>query len=135
MERGRGVILDTLIAGTVGGLLFGFVLGHRYDYVGHFLAGYGGTLLLLATLVVWRGAPVGWSAVGITLVSIAIGAAIEGSIFKIAIFDPVDFGNQSLGAALACACVMARPLPRRRALGLYGLAAAFLLAGFVLAFS
>jgi hypothetical protein len=86
-------------------------LGQRSDYLGHYLAGCGGTLLLLVvTLAILppaqyaRLAPA--SIVLLALVAIAIGAMFESTIYRIAKFDEVDFCNQSLGAVIAGLGVM-----------------------------
>ena len=99
-----------LIAGIVPVVLLGWIyhwfLGHRSDYLGHFLAGYGGTLGLLMVCVVAMPARDSSSNLArqiffVTLISIGIGAVCEATIFRIAIFDRVDFCNQSIGAVLA----------------------------------
>jgi len=41
--------------------------------------------------------------------AIGLGAFFEASIFRIAIFDPIDFCNQSLGAAIAALAFLANP--------------------------
>lgn len=87
-------------------LVMGLTFAYRTDYLGHFIAGYGGTLGLLTfgrLASSWR-----WMPLLLTLVAIAIGIGTEMSIFRLAIFDSIDFFNQSLGAALAC-CVALRP--------------------------
>jgi hypothetical protein len=42
----------------------------------------------------------------VVLLSIGAGAVLEVSVFRIARFDPVDFGNQSLGAVFAGAAAL-----------------------------
>jgi hypothetical protein len=133
-SRGR-TLLRVLSAGLFGGLAFVLLLGHRTDYAGHFLAGYGGTLGLLAfPLARWRGV-LRWEPLATALVAIALGAALEATVFRLAIFDPVDFCNQSLGAVLAAAAVQDRTTSMRAALGAGVLAAVFLAAGGALAFA
>lgn len=95
-----------LVAGIVPVVVLGWTyhvfLEHRSDYLGHFLAGYGGTLgLLMVVLVAWPSSNIARQAFFITLASIGIGAVCEATIFRIAIFDRVDFCNQSIGAVLA----------------------------------
>jgi hypothetical protein len=132
-DTGRQLRLATaLVAGA--GALFIVFLGYRRDYAGHMLAGYGGTLALLLFLVV-KERYLGWNAVALTAGAILIGVGTESTFFLIAIFDPVDFANQSLGACLACASVLGRQGSKPLALGLGVLSAATLAAGFVLAFS
>lgn len=81
-------------------------LSHRSDYVGHFLAGAGGTLFVLAlalcaipTVNFTRVAA--WMILGLTLLAIAGGGVLEATIYRLAKFDEVDFCNQSLGAVIA----------------------------------
>jgi len=135
-----------LVGGAIGVVAAAYLLflRHRTDYPGHLLAGYGATLgaLGLATLAVPRGLLSSRAApllvVAGTVVSVGVGAALEGSVFRIAQFDLVDFFNQSIGAALAGLSTLVvlgrdRPPPATRAVGaLLGVAA--LAAGFLLAF-
>jgi hypothetical protein len=74
----------------------------RSDYGGHFVAGAGGTLLLLAPLLLvrWGGA---WRAVAALAVAVLLGVGTEATVFKLAEFDSVDLANQSLGATVAAA--------------------------------
>lgn len=89
-------------------LAFGLLLGRRLDYLGHFLAGYGGTMTVL-TMVAWRGGRrIRWSGVLLVVAAIIVGAGAEATVFRLAIFDPVDFANQSLGACLAGAAMVGR---------------------------
>ncbi len=76
-------------------------LGYRPDYLAHYIAGVGGTLLLLTLAGQLGFAVSGWRCVGIALLGIAAGLVLECTVFKIAKFDPVDFANQSLGACVA----------------------------------
>lgn len=106
---GRFKILLALVPAAAVAVLFELFVGHRHDYTGHYLAGYGGTL---AAAMVWMRqlspAAFGrWSVVGIVpgcLVCIGLGAITEATIFRLAKFDELDFCNQSLGAVLA-SCV------------------------------
>lgn len=81
-------------------------LGHRTDYVGHFLAGAGATLFVLAlalcaiTAAHFTRVAV-WMILGLTLLAIAGGGVLEATIYRLAKFDEVDFCNQSLGAVIA----------------------------------
>lgn len=112
---------------------YGIWLGHRTDYVGHFLAGAGGALALLSiaafSIRLSSGIALGWPVVGICLLAIALGAVTEATIFRNAKFDEVDFANQSLGAVLAGLGVLAIDLRERWNLGLtaLGLAASVVL--------
>ena len=102
--RGAGVRIGTAAALT--GLLFYLFLGHRSDYLGHYWAGFGGTLLLLAIPpIFFERLPDSWI-LAITLVAISLGFGTEMTIFKIAKFDPVDFANQSAGACIAGLCLI-----------------------------
>lgn len=89
-------------------------LGHRNDYLGHFLAGFGGTLgaVTIALLAIpWAkyAKLSGWVALGVVLTCIGLGAILEQTVYHIAKWDEVDFCNQSLGAVLAglTACAVA----------------------------
>lgn len=72
----------------------------RTDYVGHFLAGAGGTLWLLAIVVEMdRGGR--WPVVLGVWAAVLLGVLAEATVFRLAEFDPVDLANQSLGAVFA----------------------------------
>ena len=118
-----------LFFATAGALVYATVFFYRLDCTGHFCAGFGGTLLLLALAARGRG-ELGWSAVLAALAAIGIGIVAELTVFSDLVADPVDVANQSLGAVLASACVLARPV-RFKALALTALP--ILLAGFVFA--
>jgi hypothetical protein len=120
---------------VVAALTYCAFFSYRLDYVGHMLAGFGGTLGVLSALLFRRGRPLAWGALVVTIIAISLGALAEASVFRIAIFDPVDFVNQSLGACLACAGVVGRHPSRSLGVGAGALAAVALVAGFVLAFS
>jgi hypothetical protein len=100
----RGTALVAVLAGVAYGLTFPY----RLDYLGHFLAGFGGTLLLLAVVALAVPRPLEWLPFVTGVASIAIGALAEKTVFHVAVFDPVDFCNQSLGAALAVCGVTGR---------------------------
>lgn len=82
------------------------LLGYRYDYVGHFAAGYGATL---AVLCVFQAAIVSnrysslapLIALPGTIVCIIGGTVAEATVFRLARFDEIDLCNQSIGAVLA----------------------------------
>lgn len=99
---------DLALAITACGAAFGLVFDYRLDYLGHFLGGAGGTLALLA-LASLTGRSLGWRVPVAVVLAIAIGAWTEATIFRIGIFDPVDFFNQSLGAAVAGVTAVGRP--------------------------
>lgn len=96
----------TILPALVVGILFEAFLGHRHDYTGHYLAGYGGTLgalmMSLKALPSQRFALWGaWLVAVVSVGCIGLGMITEATIFRIAKFDEVDFFNQSLGAVLA----------------------------------
>ena len=127
--------LPLAVAATATGLTYGLLLGHRTDYVGHFLAGFGGTLLLLTPpLLVFRRA-MGWSTLLLVSGAIAIGFVMESTVYRIAIFDPVDFCNQSLGAVVAGSGVAGRRGSPAATAGAFVLGCACLVLGFVYAFA
>lgn len=105
----------------------------RTDYAGHFLAGAGGTSLLLAfALPLRRGGA--WRVVAVTALAVLAGVGTEATVFRLAEFDPVDLANQSLGAVVAGASFAGAD--GRRA-GAYAAAAGVVLvvAGFRYAFA
>ncbi len=114
------------------------------DYVGHYAAGFGGTLFLLA-VVFWRFHAVqkkvsaSCLVTAISLISICMGGLLEATVFRLAIFDPVDFCNQSFGAIVAGLTFIAAPPPlplaRQGALAVLFLSVLFLILGFYWAFS
>lgn len=119
----------------VTGLAYGLFLGSRTDYLGHYLAGFGGTLLLLAVPLTMRKRTAGWIVPGLVVLAIIFGILTEATLFRIAIFDPVDFCNQSLGAVLAGACFMGNPDPAPSLLAITATAILLLCAGFFFAFA
>lgn len=124
-----------LIAALVTGAAYAVFLGHRSDYLGHYLAGFGGALLLFVfPLTFWKN-PLGWVVPALLLLAIPLGALAEATVFRIAIFDPVDFYNQSLGACVAGTCLLGRHGSLWLTLGNTGLGVILLLLGFVFAFA
>lgn len=105
------LLAATILPAIAAGAVYEYFLGHRHDYTGHFLAGYGGTL---GALMVWlrlvperRFGMLGlWSIVPICLACIGLGAIFESTIFRLAKFDEVDFCNQSLGAVIAAGAAL-----------------------------
>jgi hypothetical protein len=131
----RSVVWRAGLAGILCVAAYAPFFGRRNDYPGHFIAGFGGTLLLLSVLcAVSPRRPDRW-AVGAMAVAIAIGGLTEATIFRLAIFDSVDFFNQSLGAAIATAAVLGSTLTKRSAVVMGVLSFGFLGVGFILAFS
>lgn len=87
-------------------LFFYVLLGHRRDYLGHYAAGYGGTLsaigIVLAAIPATRFAQMGSLAVvPCVILCIAAGTVLEATVFRLAKFDEIDYCNQNLGAVLA----------------------------------
>ena len=135
-------LLVALLPALVIAVLFRWFLGHRSDYLGHYAAGYGGSLaamtLVLAALPVGRFPRLGvWTIAPGCLACIALGAVTEATVFRLAKFDEVDFCNQSLGAVLAGLAVLAivgESKPRDIALwSSIAIGIGFLLAGFYFA--
>lgn len=107
----------------------------RLDYLGHYLGGFGGTLILFSLLSKRGAGRFRWNAVGIAYLAIAIGAVTEATIFRVAIFDPMDFFNQSLGAVAAAACIVERPISKPLGRGIAVVGSAVLLGGVFFALS
>lgn len=104
--------LALLAAGSAVALRLAFE--DRTDYAGHFLAGAGGTALLLAlVLPLRRGGD--WRVVAVAAVAVLGGVGTEATVFRLAEFDPVDLANQSLGAVVACAAFLGTSGPRAAA--------------------
>ena len=87
-------------------LLFYVLLGHRRDYLGHYAAGYGGTLsaiaIVLAAIPATRFEKLASLAVvPCTILCIGAGTVTEATVFRLAKFDEIDYCNQNLGAVLA----------------------------------
>jgi len=124
-------------------LVFHFALGHRSDYLGHYAAGYGGTIAgMMFLLAAFERMPavIPIAALVACLVSVLFGAMLEATIFRIGRFDEVDFCNQSLGAVLAALvtiAVSARRLkfPTPMLAGGVAIGFLFLVGGFWFAFS
>lgn len=106
MREHLRAIAPTILPATVVGAAYLIFLGHRHDYLGHYAAGFGGTLTALAIATEkipddrFRQQSPLWILL-LTLACIAAGAYAEATGFNIAKFDEVDFCNQSLGAVLA----------------------------------
>jgi hypothetical protein len=96
--RARPVIALMVVA--VLGVVYVLSFPDRTDYVGHFLAGAGGTFMLVA-LVASVSPRRPWVILGAVGAAVLLGIFTEATIFRLAEFDPVDLANQSLGAVLA----------------------------------
>jgi len=98
-------VVATLPALVIG-MAYLIWLGYRPDYLGHYAAGYGATLLgiVVGLAIIPRGwyrkVAVLWI-VGGSMAAIALGGVAEATVYRIAKFDEIDFCNQSLGAVLA----------------------------------
>ncbi|HEY2249927.1 MAG TPA: hypothetical protein VGH74_02660 [Planctomycetaceae bacterium] len=106
IRRNIWPILPTVVPAGFIGVLYLLLFGYRGDYLGHYAAGFGATLAVLAisveklpdNLFVQRCAG---RVLLMTAGCIVAGAFAEATVFNIAKFDEVDFCNQSLGAILA----------------------------------
>ena len=106
MPRSAWVLGICLLPSTIVCAGYETFLGHRHDYVGHYAAGYGGTLVAILAYF-WRlpeehfrrGAS--GAILQLCFGCIALGALAESTVFRLAKFDEIDFCNQSLGAVLA----------------------------------
>ena len=110
--RPRPALMLGVGAVVLAGVAYGLLFPDRTDYLGHFLAGAGGTYWLLAVVV--QVAPGRrWPAVVTVWVAVLLGVVTEATVFRLAEFDPVDLANQSLGAVLAGVGMLdARPRDR-----------------------
>lgn len=97
-------------------LIYYVLFSYRRDYLGHYAAGYGGTLCAIAA--VYGAIPtkrfLGWAPsvlIVCVMLCIAGGTVTEATVFRLAKFDEVDYCNQNLGAVLA-GLVGAGPLGR-----------------------
>ncbi len=100
------ILPPVLIAG-----LYLIFLGHRSDYAGHFMAGFGGTLLLMMVAVEIQSRkgeppPTGPVVLVVLVACILFGTLEEATTFRLAKFDEVDYCNQNLGAVLATLCTL-----------------------------
>ncbi len=78
-----------LAAVAVPAVAFVAVLSHRSDYAGHFVAGAGGTALLVGAVLAVTDLR-SWLVVAVAAAAIVAGIVLEDSVFRLAIFDPVD---------------------------------------------
>ena len=115
------------------GLVYRVILEYRLDYLGHFAAGFGATLAVLAFVLAVMDRP-RWAVVAVVAAAITAGWVTEATVFRFAIFDPVDFANQSLGACVAGAGVVGRPRSLTAAAGAVLLAGIGVTAGVYYAF-
>jgi hypothetical protein len=130
----RAALILAVGAVVLIGLAYGLLFPDRTDYVGHFLAGAGGTFWLLAAVAaVAPGRR--WLVVSGVGVAVLLGVFTEATVFRLAEFDPVDLANQSLGAVLAGVGMLdARPSDRSVRVAA-GSGFVLLVAGFFYAFA
>lgn len=95
---------------AAGALAFAFrvAVPDRPDYIGHALAGFGGTLGLLGLALLVARRPLGMAVPALVLVAAGLGVTTEATLFHGAVWDPVDVANQNLGACLAGGCAFRR---------------------------
>lgn len=127
------MVLSSLITAvvTIAGYLV--LLGYRTDYAGHYIASYGAVLITAATLYRLFGKS-GFITLLAALLLIAFGTYTESTLFRLAIFDPVDFNNQNLGACLAAAALWDGEPKTPTLIGLGVLGTVLVFAGFYVAF-
>ncbi len=98
---GVGIIPTVVVS-----ILYYALFPDRMDYVGHYAAGYGGTLSALA-VALSQMPPVKyefwakWVIIPGVLLCIGGGTITEATVFRLAKFDEVDYCNQNIGAVLA----------------------------------
>lgn len=130
----RAAVTLSVVAVALVGAAYWLLYPERTDYVGHFLAGAGGTYWLLA--VVGAMAPGRrWPIVAGTWVAIMLGVFTEATVFRLAEFDPVDLANQSLGAVLAGIGMLDFQRDDRTGTLVLSAGLVFLVGGFFLAFA
>lgn len=123
----RLVAVSVLAVVGAGAYLFG---SGRFDYAAHFLAGAGGTLILIAVAnVLWSLLSNRWPATfadsapataAATLASIGFGLIAEFTVFAAPVADLVDIVHQSLGAiVVGMACVLLDGSRRSRIASLF----------------
>ena len=128
------VLVMTTMSALIPAVALIVAFPQRSDYAGHFLAGAGGTALVLAcVLAVVDRRP--WLVVGATVLAIVVGVGTEATVFRIAIFDPVDLAVQSLGALLVGCATLRAGRSWWGVLGLAGVGVVLLVAGFNYAFA
>ena len=133
-QRSSGAATATLAAVAVASAVaMRVAFPDRSDYAGHFLAGAGGTALLIAlVLPLRRGGD--WRVAAVGALGVLGGVGTEATVFRLAEFDAVDLANQSLGAVVACAAYLGTT-GLRAALGAAAAGVALTVAGFFYAFA
>ena len=108
-------------------------LWHRTDYLGHAIAGFGGTLLLLSLSFLLKRGMSERNRLAIVFLAVALGFGTEMTIFNLAKFDPVDFANQSLGACIAGLSLLGQEWELDLGLWMSASSAVFIAIGFFVA--
>lgn len=122
-------VAAALLAAVIGILCY-YLGSDRLDFAAHFVAGLGGTMLLLSLLTIKRNeSPRGWPIVAVTAVACGIGVCCEALFFVEGGFDLVDVSNQSLGAVTAALIFAAWPVKGVRSIVPWLLLALALLVG------
>ena len=142
-QSGTRTLLWMVAPALLIAIVFHIALGHRSDYLGHYAAGYGGTIagmMFLLAVLERVSAVIPIAVLMACLASVLFGALLEAPIFRIGRFDEVDFCNQSLGAVLAALvtiAVSARRVkfPTSMLAGGVAIGFLFLVGGFWFAFS
>lgn len=135
-EQADAVAPILVMTGTVVALAVAINLGfaERTDYAGHFLAGAGGTALLLALVVAFAPDPRPYLVLATCLLAIGLGAIVEATVFREAAFDWVDICFQSSGAVLVAFAFLDGGGGRRSDVA-FAAGAVLLFGGFIRAFS
>lgn len=127
-------LVATIAAIIVIAVLIRLAFPHRSDYSGHFLAGAGATAMLLAFASAFRRGLNPGEVVLLGLLAVGLGVGTEGTIFREAAFDWVDFALQSSGALLVATAFLGFGDGRRSDLA-FGLGFGLLLGGCWFAFA
>lgn len=118
-----------LLAAGIGVLCY-HLGSDRLDFAAHYVAGLGGTMLLLSLVTLLPPVlPRAWAALAVTALSCAIGVGCEALIFVEGGFDLVDVSNQSLGAVTAGLIFVSWPVDGAVALAVWVLLALAFLGG------
>lgn len=131
-DRSLVPVAAAFLAAVIG-MLFYYLGSDRLDFAAHFVAGLGGTMVLLSILslasVKHGSPPRGWPILALTLLACGLGIAGEALIFVEGGFDVVDVSNQSLGAVTAALIFVAWPVRGGRVILLWILLAVAMLVG------
>ncbi len=118
-----------LLAAALGVLCY-HVGSDRLDFAAHYVAGLGGTMLLLSILAIRpTTVPRGWAVLALTTLACGLGIGCETLFFVDGGFDLVDVSNQSLGAVTAALIFIIWPVRGAGPTTLWILLAVLLLGG------